>query len=187
MQCYVVMLISLRRQIYICYKWTRPVRCAKSRNKKNSGALSASELYRPSDRRLSAKLVDRLCGLVVRVPGYRSRGPGFDSRLYHIFWEVVELERGSLSLVRITDELLERKVAAPVQKTEINSRGDSLCWPRDTLYALKLALTSPTSGGRSVDIIHWRTKAPEFFFCSCFYTWYYILKVSVENNEFANT
>jgi hypothetical protein len=22
---------------------------------------------------------DRLCGLVVRVPGYRSRGPGFDS------------------------------------------------------------------------------------------------------------
>jgi hypothetical protein len=29
---------------------------------------------------------DRHCGLVVRVPGYRSRGPGFDSRRYHIFW-----------------------------------------------------------------------------------------------------
>jgi hypothetical protein len=26
-----------------------------------------------------------------------------------------------------------------------------------------LALTSPTSGGRSVGIVHWRTKAPEFF------------------------
>jgi hypothetical protein len=25
------------------------------------------------------KNVDRLCGLVVRVPGYRSRGPGFNS------------------------------------------------------------------------------------------------------------
>jgi hypothetical protein len=25
---------------------------------------------------------DRLCGLVVKVPGYRSRGPGFDSRRY---------------------------------------------------------------------------------------------------------
>jgi hypothetical protein len=25
-------------------------------------------------------VVDRLCGLVVRVPGYRCRGPGFDSR-----------------------------------------------------------------------------------------------------------
>jgi hypothetical protein len=26
-----------------------------------------------------------LCGLVVRVPGYRSKGSEFDSRLYHIF------------------------------------------------------------------------------------------------------
>jgi hypothetical protein len=55
--------------------------------------------------------MDRLCGLVIRVPGHRSRGPGFDSR---IFWEVVGLERGPLSLVRITEELLERTVAAPV-------------------------------------------------------------------------
>jgi hypothetical protein len=51
---------------------------------------------------------DRLCGLVVRVLGYRSRGPG------SIFWEVVGLERGSLSLVGTTKELLARKVAAPV-------------------------------------------------------------------------
>jgi hypothetical protein len=28
---------------------------------------------------------DRLCGLVVRVSGYRSRGPGFDSWPYQIF------------------------------------------------------------------------------------------------------
>jgi hypothetical protein len=27
---------------------------------------------------------DCLCALVVRVPGYRSRGPGFDSRRYQI-------------------------------------------------------------------------------------------------------
>jgi hypothetical protein len=52
---------------------------------------------------------DCLCGLVVRVPGYRSRNPGFDSRRYQIFWEVVGLERGPLSLVRITEELLEWK------------------------------------------------------------------------------
>jgi hypothetical protein len=29
--------------------------------------------------------VDHIHGLVVRVPGYRSRDPGFDSRCYQIF------------------------------------------------------------------------------------------------------
>jgi hypothetical protein len=38
----------------------------------------------------------------------------------------VTLERGPLSLVRITEELLERTVAAPVWKTEINDHVDSL-------------------------------------------------------------
>jgi hypothetical protein len=53
---------------------------------------------------------DRLCGLVVRVSGYRYRGPGFDSRRYQIFCVVVGLERGPLSLVslgRSIEELLE--------------------------------------------------------------------------------
>ena len=48
-------------------------------------------------------------GLVVRVSGYRYWGPGFDSRRYQIFWVVVGLERGPLSLVRSTEELLELK------------------------------------------------------------------------------
>jgi hypothetical protein len=56
---------------------------------------------------------DRLCGLVVRVLGYRSRGLGFDSRHYQKK-KVVGLERGPLSLVSTTEELLDRKVAAPV-------------------------------------------------------------------------
>jgi len=30
-------------------------------------------------------ILDRLCGLVVRVSGYRYRGPGFDPRRYQIF------------------------------------------------------------------------------------------------------
>ena len=50
---------------------------------------------------------DRLCGLVVRVSGYRYRGLGFDSRRYQIFWVIVGLERGPLSLVRSIEELLE--------------------------------------------------------------------------------
>ena len=50
---------------------------------------------------------NRLCGLVVRVSGYKYRGFGFDSRRYQIFWVVVGLERGPLSLVRSIEELLE--------------------------------------------------------------------------------
>jgi hypothetical protein len=38
---------------------------------------------------------------------------GFDSRLYHIF-RVVDVERDPLSLVTATEELLDRKVMAPV-------------------------------------------------------------------------
>ena len=49
---------------------------------------------------LSSCTNDRLCGLVVRVSGYWYRGPGFDPRHYQIFWVVVGLERGPLSLVR---------------------------------------------------------------------------------------
>jgi hypothetical protein len=51
--------------------------------------------------------IDRLCGLVVGVPGYRSRDPGLDSRRYEIFSKVMGLEQGTLNLVRITEELLE--------------------------------------------------------------------------------
>jgi hypothetical protein len=93
---------------------------------------------------------DRLCGLVVRVPGYKSRGPGFHSWGYQIFWEVDGLEQGPLSLVRITEELLEWKSSGSGLENRINGPGDPLRWPRDTLYPQKLALTSPTSGGRSV-------------------------------------
>jgi hypothetical protein len=60
---------------------------------------------------------DRLCDLVVRVPGYRSRGPGFDSRALQEEKKVVGLERGPLSLVSTTEKLrsyLEEIVAAPV-------------------------------------------------------------------------
>jgi hypothetical protein len=41
-------------------------------------------------------------------------------------------------------------------------RPSPLCWPRDIPYPQKLALTSPTCGGRSVGIIRLRTKTKEF-------------------------
>jgi hypothetical protein len=55
---------------------------------------------------------DRLCGLVVRVLGYRSGGPG--SIPGTTKKKLVGLERGPLSLVSTTEELLDKKVAAPV-------------------------------------------------------------------------
>jgi hypothetical protein len=57
---------------------------------------------------------DRLCGLVVRVLGYRSGGPGSIPGTTRETKKVVGLERGSLTLVSTTEELLDRKVAAPV-------------------------------------------------------------------------
>jgi hypothetical protein len=57
-------------------------------------------------------MFDRLCGLVVRVLGYRSGVPG--SIPGTTKKKVVGLERGQLSLVSTTEELLDRKVAAPV-------------------------------------------------------------------------
>jgi hypothetical protein len=55
----------------------------------------------------STVYVDRLCGLVVRVLGYRSGGPGSipDTTKKK---KVVGLERGALSLVSTTEELLDR-------------------------------------------------------------------------------
>jgi hypothetical protein len=55
---------------------------------------------------------NRLCGLVVRVLGYRAGVPG--SIPGHYEKNVVSLERGPLSLMNTTEELLDRKVAAPV-------------------------------------------------------------------------
>jgi hypothetical protein len=58
---------------------------------------------------------------VVRVLGYRSGGPGlipgttrFSEKKKKKENSIMGLERGPLSLVSTTEELLDRKVAAPV-------------------------------------------------------------------------
>jgi hypothetical protein len=48
---------------------------------------------------------------------------GFDSRRYHFFWEVVGMERGSLSLVSTTEELLGRKNRGSGLKSENTAVG----------------------------------------------------------------
>jgi hypothetical protein len=87
---------------------------------------------------------------------------GFDSRRYQIFWEVVGVERGPLSLVSTTEELLERKSSSCCQEIWEYSHRDLSRWPRGTLCPQKLALTSSTGGGCSVGIVCSRTQATEF-------------------------
>jgi hypothetical protein len=71
------------------------------------------------------------------------------------------LERGPLSLVNTVEELLERKSnGSGLEIREYGSRDPSLR-PRDNLYPQELALTSPTSGGRSVGIVRSRNKTTE--------------------------
>jgi hypothetical protein len=84
---------------------------------------------------------------------------GFDSRRYQIFWEVVGLERGPLSLVSTIEDLLERKSRAFALESQEYGRRDSWHWPSGTLYSQNLAQTSPTSGGRSFGIVLSRTQA----------------------------
>jgi hypothetical protein len=68
---------------------------------------------------------------------------GSDSLRYQILWEVVGLERGSLSLVSTTEELLERKSGGPGLENQEYGRRDPSRWRKGTLYPQKLALTSP--------------------------------------------
>jgi hypothetical protein len=75
---------------------------------------------------------------------------GFNSRRYQIFWEVVGLERDPLSLVSRSEKLVGRKSSGSGPESREYSRRDPPRWPRDTVYHQKLALSSPTSGGRLV-------------------------------------
>jgi hypothetical protein len=47
--------------------------------------ITCGTLHLVADFAMMYSIKDRLCGLVARVLGYRSRGPGFDSRRYQIF------------------------------------------------------------------------------------------------------
>jgi hypothetical protein len=89
---------------------------------------------------------------------------GFDFRGYQIFWEVVGLERGPLSLVSTTEELLgKKKLRFRSRNVRIPPEGYVTLTTWHHLSA-KLALTSSTSGCRSVDIIRSQTQATEFIF-----------------------
>jgi hypothetical protein len=60
------------------------------------------------------------------------------------------------------EKLCGRKSTGSGLENREYGRVDPSRWLRGTLYPQKWALTSPTSGGRSVGIVRSRTKATEF-------------------------
>jgi hypothetical protein len=62
---------------------------------------------------------NRLCGLVVR-------GPGFDSWHYQKSWGVVGLEQGPLSLMSTIEELLGRSINGSGVESQEYGHGDLL-------------------------------------------------------------
>jgi hypothetical protein len=116
-------------------------------------------------------LKSRKCDLVIRFPGCRARGPESDSRRYHTFLEVVCLERSPLSLLSITEELLEWKsICSGSRKPRLKAM--RIRCAEHILHPQKLALTSPTSGGRLVGIVRLRSKDTEFSFLITEYFWF---------------
>jgi hypothetical protein len=78
------------------------------------------------------------------------------------------VERGPLSLVSTTQELLYRKVAAHVYKTENTAVEISHADHVAPSIRKKLTITSPTSGGRSVGIVRSRTQTMECRFSNSY-------------------
>jgi hypothetical protein len=77
----------------------------------------------------------------------------------------VSLERGPFSLVSTTEELLARKISGCGLENRGYGSRDPLRRPRGSLCAEKVALTSPTSDGRSVCIVRSRTQATGLVNC----------------------
>jgi hypothetical protein len=72
------------------------------------------------------------------------------------------VERGPLSLMSTTEEPLGRKHSGSDLESREYGRKDPSRWQRGTLYPQKLALTLPTSRGRSVGTVLSRIQATEF-------------------------
>jgi hypothetical protein len=77
-----------------------------------------------------------------------------------------------LQTLDTTEDLLGRNSSGSGLENREYGSEDPLRWPHYTLYSQKLALASPTSGGRSVDIVRPRIKATKLLFILLLVVWY---------------
>jgi hypothetical protein len=110
---------------------------------------------------------------MVRILGYRSGGPGS-------IHDTTKKKKRSWSGTGSTQPR-EYNWGATWQKSSSScienreyGRRDPSRWPRGTLYPQKLAIISPTSGGRSVGIVRSQTQTMEFV-----YLFYAFMQASV--------
>jgi hypothetical protein len=109
---------------------------------------------------------------MVKVPGYRFRSSGFVLRRYQILWEAVGLERGPLSLMRIAEELLERKSSGSGLE---NLATAGIRWAdHATPSTHKSRHYFAGRSGRSVGIVRLRTKSHGvcsviYIYISCYF------------------
>jgi hypothetical protein len=90
----------------------------------------------------------------------------FDSRRYQIFCEVVGLERGPLSLVSTTEELLGRNSSDSSVEVREYGRRDASRWPSGTLYPQKVGTNLADKRGSLGGIVRSRTQPMDFLFFS---------------------
>jgi hypothetical protein len=106
---------------------------------------------------------DRLCGLMVRVLGYRSGGPGSIPGTTRK--QSSGSGTGSTQPREYSWGATWKKSSGSSLENREYGRRDPSRWARGTLYPQKLAITSPTSGGRSVGIVRSRAQTMEFVCC----------------------
>jgi hypothetical protein len=80
----------------------------------------------------------------------------------------VGLERGHSAFVSTIEELLGKNSSGSGIETDNTAKGNRHAYYATPLYPQKLALTSPTSGGRYTGIVRSRTRAMEIIFLSSF-------------------